>query len=105
VIQTTEREMAELFHTTRDGTFPAQVLRGMKSLGISGRKVTATGGIRTVHPPAMLFILGDTHAVMYARMVGGMIEIWNPSFGKAFLPEWRLNQIWDGHAMEFKRDR
>jgi hypothetical protein len=42
----------------------------LKKLGISGRKVTAGGGIKAVHPPAMLFVLGD---------------------------------IWDGHALEFKR--
>jgi hypothetical protein len=38
-VHTTERELVELFHTTRDGTFPAQVLSGLKELGISGRKV------------------------------------------------------------------
>jgi hypothetical protein len=103
-VHTTERELVELFHTTRDGTFPAQVLRGLKTLGISGRKAAAKGGIRAVKPPAMLFVLSDTHAVIYAGITGGLIEIWNPSFGKAFLPEWRLNEIWDGHALEFKRD-
>jgi hypothetical protein len=104
-VHTTERELVELFHTTRDGTFPAQVLRGLKELGISGRKVTGGGGLNAIHPPAMLFIFSDSHAVVYAGMKGGLAEIWNPSAGKAFLPEWRLGQMWDGHALEFKRAR
>jgi hypothetical protein len=104
-VHTTERELAELFHTTRDGTFPAQVLRGLKELGISGRKVTTGGGLNAIHPPAMFFIFGDTHAVVYAGMTGGLAEIWNPSFGKAFLPEWRLSKMWEGHVLEFERAR
>ena len=102
-VHTTEGKLVELFHTTRDGTFPAQVLRGMKELGISGRKVTDYNGIRALRPPAMLFIFGDTHAVVYAGMSGGRAEIWNPSVGKALLPEWRLGQMWEGHALEFQR--
>lgn len=102
-IHTTEKELAKLFHTTRDGTFPAQALHGMEQLGISGHKVTATGGIQTVHPPAMLFVIGDTHAVVYAGMKGGLVEILNPSSGKRLMPESRLNVIWDGHALEFNR--
>jgi Peptidase C39 family len=102
-IHTTEREMAELFHTTRDGTFPAQALHGMKELGISGRKVTASSGIRTVTPPAMLFVMSDTHAVVYAGMKGGLVEIWNPNNGKRLMPESQLSVIWAGHALEFER--
>lgn len=102
-VHTTEGELVKLFHTTRDGTFPAQALRGLEELGIAGRKVMPNTGIRAVNPPAMLFVLNDTHAVVYAGMTGGLIEIWNPSFGKAFMPEWRLDQMWDGHALEFKR--
>ena len=72
-------------------------------MGISGRKLTAPNGIRAVHPPAMLFILGDTHAVVFAGMSGGLVEIWNPSTGKALASERRLGQIWDGHALEFRK--
>jgi hypothetical protein len=104
-VHTSEQELAKLCHTTRDGTFPAQALRGMKELGIAGRKVTASGGIRTVHPPAMLFVVGDTHAMVYAGMTGGLAEIWNPSSGKMLMPESRLDVIWGGHALEFQRDR
>jgi ABC-type bacteriocin/lantibiotic exporter with double-glycine peptidase domain len=102
-VHVTEKQLVELFHTTRDGTFPAQALRGLQELGISGRKVPPGTGIRDVHPPAMLFILSDTHAVVYAGMTDGLAEIWNISGGKSFLAEWRLRQIWDGHALEFKR--
>jgi Peptidase C39 family len=101
-VHTTEKELAQLFHTTRDGTFPAQALEGLRELGISGRKVTASSGIRTVKPPAMLFVIGDTHAVVYAGMADGLFEIWNPNFGKRFMPEKQLGVIWAGHALEFK---
>jgi hypothetical protein len=102
-VHTTEKQLVESFHTTRDGTFPAQALRGLRELGISGRKVPAGGGIRAVHAPAMLFVLNDTHAVVYAGMTGGLVEIWNFNAGKTFLSEWRLREIWDGHALEFTR--
>jgi ABC-type bacteriocin/lantibiotic exporter with double-glycine peptidase domain len=102
-VHTTEGELVELCHTTRDGTFPARVLSGLKELGITGKKVKASSGIRAVHAPAMLFVLGDTHAVVYAGMTGGLAEIWNPSEGKALVPEGRLSELWDGHALEFQR--
>lgn len=102
-VHATEKELAALFHTTRDGTFPAQALRGMEELGLSGRKVTAPGGLPMVHPPAMLFIIGDTHAVVYAGMAGDLVEILNPSFGRKLIPEWQLDMMWDGHALEFSR--
>jgi hypothetical protein len=104
-VHATEKELVVLFHTTRDGTFPAQVLRGLKELGISGRKVASDSALSAIHPPAMLFVFADSHAVVYAGMTGGLAEIWNPSAGKAFLPAWRLHQMWDGHALEFERAR
>jgi hypothetical protein len=105
-VHTTEKELAVLFHTTRDGTFPAGALIGLRQLGIAGRKVTTdSGGIRSVHPPAMLFVLGDTHAIVYARDSGGLLEIWDPSAGKAFVTDDRLRHIWTGHALEFSRAR
>jgi hypothetical protein len=104
-VHTTERELVEMFHTTRDGTFPAHVLSGLKELGISGRKVASDSPLSAIHPPAMLFVFADSHAVVFAGMTGGLAEIWNPSVGKAFLPEWRLRQMWDGHALEFERAR
>jgi hypothetical protein len=105
-VHTTEKELAALCHTTRDGTFPAGALSGLRQLGLVGRKVTADSrDIRTVRPPAMLFVLGDTHAVVYARNSGGLLEIWNPSAGKAFITDDRLRHIWTGHALEFSRAR
>ena len=103
-VHTSEKELVELFHTTRDGTFPAQVLYGLKKLGIPGRKVMAVTGIHAVKPPAMLFIRDDTHAVVYVGMKRGLVEIWNPSFGRTFMQEQRLHQNWDGHALEFARN-
>lgn len=102
-VHATERELVDLFHTSRDGTFPAQVLYGFESLGINGRKAPEDEGIEGVRAPAMLFIAGDTHAVVYTGMRNGIVEILNPSTGRVLLPEWRLGQLWDGHALEFTR--
>jgi peptidase C39-like protein len=102
-VHTTEKELSKLFRTTRDGTFPAQALHGMKELGISGRKVAPGAGILAVKPPAMLFVLGDTHAVVYAGMTNGEVELWNPNGGKKYLSIERLSEFWDGHALEFWR--
>lgn len=102
-VQTTEAELVKLFHTTRDGTFPAQVLYGFRALGINGQKAPPGAAIGDIRPPAMLFIMADTHAVVYAGMRHGRIEIWNPSTGKSLITEPELHEIWTGHALEFTR--
>jgi len=103
-VHTTEKQLAILFHTTHDGTFPASALYGMKQLGIDGRKVNAVGGdIHTLHPPAMLFFVNDTHAVVFAGITNDLVEIWNPSQGKTFYTENALQRVWAGHALEFSR--
>jgi len=103
-LRATERELVELFHTTREGTFPAQALVGLKQLGIRGTKVTVPNGeINKLRSPAMLFIFGDTHAVTYVGTSHGMVELWDPRSGKRFIPETRLRDIWQGHAIEFSR--
>ncbi len=103
-VHTSERELADLFHTTREGTFPAQALAGMEQMGIRGRKVTLTDGDATrLKPPAMLFILGDTHAVTYVNSTNGIIELWDPSSGKRFIPQRQMRDLWQGHAIEFYR--
>jgi hypothetical protein len=103
-VHATEKQLAESFHTTRDGTFPAGALRGMRQLGIEGRKVNAVGGdIRALHPPAMLFVMNDSHAVVFVGLTNGLVEIWNPSQGKTFYTENALRRTWTGHAIEFRR--
>ena len=104
-LRTTEKELCALFHTTREGTFPAQVLAGMKQLGVSGRKVTlASSNIAALNPPAMLFLVGDGHAVAYAGFTNGSAEIWDPAVGKRRLSTEWLRETWQGHALEFWRD-
>ena len=103
-VHTTEKELATLFHTSRDGTYPGAVLAGLKEFGISGRKLTLREpDIESVKPPAMLFVLHDSHAVVYVGRTNGVLEIWNPSGGKVRIPEGRIGRIWDGHALEFWR--
>jgi hypothetical protein len=104
-VSTSEAEMCVLLHTTVEGTTPAQALAGLEGLGISGRKVTVPDkDIHTVRPPAILFLQNDTHAVVYAGMSKGRIEIWNPTVGKIRLTERGLRGLWTGHALEFWRE-
>jgi hypothetical protein len=103
-VPTTEKQLAVLFHTTTNGTFPAAALSGMRQLGIDGRKVNSTdGNIRVLRPPAMLFFVNDTHAVVFVGFTNGLVEIWNPSEGRTFYSEERLRLVWTGHALEFRR--
>jgi len=53
----------------------------------------------------MLFVLGDTHAIVYARDSGGLLEIWEPSAGKAFVTDDRLRHIWTATPWNLSRAR
>lgn len=104
--QRTEREMARLCKTSADGTYPTQALVGLRQIGIQGRKVSnSERDIRSIKPPAILFFLDDTHAVVYVGLSNELAEIWNPSVGKTWLSTSRVHDLWTGHALEFWRER
>ena len=104
-VQTSEAEMARLCCTTSDGTYPAQALAALRQIGISGRKVSnSERDILAIKPPAILFFLDDTHAVVFVGLTNGMAEIWNPSIGKTRLSPSRIHDLWTGHAFEFWRN-
>ncbi len=104
-VNTSEAEMARFCDAHTDGTYPAQALAGLQRIGISGRKVSEPNhDIRAIKPPAILFFLDDTHAVVYVSLSNGLAEIWNPSVGKTWLAPERLASLWTGHALEFWRE-
>ena len=98
--------MARLCKTSADGTYPTQALVGLRQIGIQGRKVSnSERDIRSIKPPAILFFLDDTHAVVYVGLSNELAEIWNPSVGKTWLSTSRVHDLWTGHALEFWRER
>jgi hypothetical protein len=100
--KTTEKELAELFGTTMDGTLPAQVVKGMRHLRIETRKRTvASDSIRSITAPALLFMASDTHVVAFMGMTNQLAEIWDPGLGKKWVRPELLRESWSGHTLEF----
>ena len=102
----TEKQLADACGTTKDGTYPAQILAALELFGISGKKRTIPAAdVQKVKPPAMLFVLGDIHAVVYAGITNGRVQLLDPGCGRRLVREEHLRAIWQGHALEFTRTR
>ena len=85
--QRTEREMARLCKTSADGTYPTQALVGLRQIGIQGRKVSnSERDIRSIKPPAILFFLDDTHAVVYVGFSNELAEFGTQASAKHGFP-------------------
>jgi hypothetical protein len=109
-LQKTEKEMAELFGTTRFfGTSAAQVVYGMRALGLATHKVEIPeADPAQLSSLAMLFVdhpvTGpESHAVAFIGFAHGQAEIWDPLEGKRFLDKSQLAQIWHGRGLIFVR--
>ena len=103
-----ERDMAELFGTTTyTGTSVAQVIYGMRHLGITAQKVEIMpGDLARLATPAMLFVdhplAGpEAHAVAYMGWEQGQAAIWDPLSGKTWLSQQALARIWHGRGLTF----
>jgi hypothetical protein len=108
-MQKTEQEMAVLFGTTRGlGTSAAQVIYGMRTLGVAASKVhIPDADPARLTAPAMLFIdhpeAGpESHAVAYMGLANGQAEIWDSLVGKRWLDTHQLRQIWHGRGIVFQ---
>jgi hypothetical protein len=105
-IKKTEAEMAHAMNTMWSGTSPAQVVYGLRSLGLDARKKNAFDlNLRAVTPPAVLLVKYgdevDAHAVAYMGATeAGTFEIWNPAGGKTNWDDAVVKERWDGHAIE-----
>lgn len=104
-----EADMVERLNTTYAGTSPAQIVYGMRSLGLAARKVFHPDrDLAKVHPPAILLVdfdgEPDAHAVAYMGLNGPLFEIWDPNTGALALPLENVQQRWGGRAIEVRRD-
>jgi len=110
-IQKTEKEMAELFGTTVAGTSGAQVIYGMRKIGIASKKVEVLDSdSERLKSPAMIFIDNqftgpESHAVAYMGLNKDKAEIWDPLEGKRFLTKDQLAKIWHGRGIEFRLNK
>lgn len=104
--ETTEKEMAALFGTTkRLGTADAQVVYGMRTLGFIADRVEIPGADPAqLASLAMLFVdhpdTGpESHAVAFMRFAHDQAEIWDPLVGKRFLTRSQLAATWHGRGI------
>ena len=100
-----ERELAELFETSVDGTAPAQIVMAMRRLGYRERTFNIDrDGLAGVGSPAVIFLAKNTHAVTLLRHDEHVIEIWDPARGLIRAPTALLGaRLAGGHALEFQR--
>ncbi|MBI2423442.1 MAG: hypothetical protein HYV27_11495 [Candidatus Hydrogenedentes bacterium] len=104
----TESEMVALLHTTWLGTSPAQIVYGMRHLGLEARKRSiASRDPAELIPPAVLLVdVGDlpfAHAVAYVGRQGERYEIWDPSSGRQLRTLGEIQGHWRGAAIEISR--
>ncbi|MBN1672007.1 MAG: hypothetical protein JXR37_13290 [Kiritimatiellae bacterium] len=106
-VHTSEREMARSLGTTRFGTSPGQIARGMRVFGVKCVKRTVRDrDILAVKAPAILLVdhlsAGvDGHAVAYIGRRAGRVEIRDPLVGRRLLTSEEVSRAWRGHAIEF----
>ncbi len=110
-MQKTEKQMAELFGTTVAGTSGAQVIYGMRKIGLSSKKVEVSdSNPERLKSPAMIFIDNqftgpESHAVAYMGFNKDKAEIWDPLEGRRFLTKKQLAKMWHGRGIEFRLNK
>lgn len=109
-IHKTEADMVKLLHTTWAGTSPAQIVYGLRALGLNAKKVYEPDhDLAKVHPPAILLVDSgsepDAHAIAYMRQRADLFEIWDPSRGRLIAPMTEIEDHWHwrGRAIEVRR--
>lgn len=100
-----EADMIRVLNTTWEGTSPAQMVYGLRSLGLGAQKTTSYEcSIEDIRPPAVLLVdVGgepDAHAVAYVGVVDNGFEIWDPNVGRLVKSSGDLHDNWRGHAIE-----
>jgi hypothetical protein len=107
-IQATEREMALRFGTTL-GTSAAQIVYGMRELGIEGTQVTIDPhALAGLEPPAMLLLeprsaLTPGHIVAYTGQQNGRPVVLDSLSGRTTWAADRVPDTWRGRAIVFRR--
>ncbi|MBX3178448.1 MAG: hypothetical protein KF886_13895 [Candidatus Hydrogenedentes bacterium] len=108
-IEKTEAEMVDLLNTTWAGTSPAQIVYGLRSLGLMAEKVQHPDrDLSKVRAPAILLVDAggepDAHAVAYMGRRGPLYEIWDPNPGRTILPLAAIQERWRGRAIEVRAE-
>lgn len=101
----TEKEMVAILGTTHDGTSPAQVIYGMRSLGFHCvKRYSRKADLSAFHAPAVLFIdlvdQPEGHAVAYMGAKDGQFEIWDSQVGKVHWSPEEAKTRWHGRGIE-----
>ena len=104
----TEAGMIRRLNTSWEGTSPAQMVYGLRAMGLEARKVSSPGrNLGDVTPPAVILLdVGtepDAHAVAYMARDGDRFEIWNPQSGRVLMTSDEVRKQWRGHAIEVHR--
>jgi len=99
---TTELEMAEILGTTDRGTSTAQIIYGMRKLGLNCEKLMLEEGLPEF--PAFLFVDNpiagpESHAVALLGFKEGQLQLLDPAQGEQLLSEQNLRKFWPGRAL------
>lgn len=108
-LRPTEAEMVDRMNTTWAGTSPAQIIYGMRSLGLDAKKRDIPSrNLAELTPPAILLVdykdKPDAHAMAF---LGGREKHWivaDPQVGRMTITGEGLKEIWRGHAIEIRLD-
>jgi hypothetical protein len=101
----TEADMVKNLGTTRAGTTTAQIVYGMRALGIHlEKRDVPIEELNTLPLPAIAFVGGiinrDSHTVLIDdRTEDGYLEVWDPLDGKRVVPPEELAPLWSGHVL------
>lgn len=110
-VSVSEKEMAKHMGTTTSGTSWAQVIVGMRKIGIEGEKFEMDpAALDQIPLPSMLFVYHqaagpETHtiAAVARDSTEQTIEIWDPLVGKVNFNREQLTDIWNGRGISFER--
>ena len=100
----TERQMAELLGSA-DGTSPAQVVYGLRPLGLQCELSRLEDADPSRLKPTTMLLVDHpatgyaSHAVVYAAARADRFEILDPLLGKRLLTRDQLLARWHGHAI------
>ena len=104
-IEKTEAEMAKILNTPSEGTSPAQIIYGMRKLGLGARKASPPQhALNDIRPPAVppmdLGEEGGARAVADLGREGITHRILDPVSGFATHTQALFERRWGGHAIE-----
>ncbi len=103
-----ESSMVALLGTTEDGTSPAQMIYGLRRIGLHAKKryLHNRDATKLAAPAVLLMPVGgeeDAHAIAYMGQADGMMQLWDPVAGLRPMTKEELAVIWPGRALEISK--